>query len=516
MNRIYARVRNSLAIKVIFSTVLLSLVVTGITGSVLNTQLSAGVKDVNLSSALVEARSTIFTAEYRFLLAQGEKDSVVQKVVDDVISSATTLTSNENAREVVFLRSPGNTRENNYEIASNLLDPASIPSTLSERVRKNPDLVYQYTNMNYLTGTRIKGLAIGQKVQIPNAGQYEMYIIFSLANQEKTLDLISRSLFLGGFILLLLVALITWLVVRQVVSPVREAALIATEFTAGDFRKRLKVESQDEISTLGLAFNDMAESIEKQIARLENLSRVQQRFVSDVSHELRTPLTTLRMASEVIYSTKDTFDPIVARSAELLVAQLDRFEKLLEDLLEVSRFDAEVAVLEAVDFDMVQLVQRCADDLGLVAKERKTEIYVNSSEPVIMIKADIRRVERILRNLLANAIDHSEELQIDVRIVASDHDVAVGVRDYGIGLDENALTRVFDRFWRADPSRARTRGGTGLGLSIALEDARLHNGELEAWGRPGRGSHFVVTLPRNTWESIEARLIKLQPEDYKA
>jgi two-component system sensor histidine kinase MtrB len=516
MNRIYARVRNSLAIKVIFSTVLLSLVVTGITGSVLNTQLSAGVKDVNLSSALVEARSTIFTAEYRFLLAQGEKDSVVQKVVDDVISSATTLTSNENAREVVFLRSPGNTRENNYEIASNLLDPASIPSTLSEQVRKNPDLVYQYTNMNYLTGTRIKGLAIGQKVQIPNAGQYEMYIIFSLANQEKTLDLISRSLFLGGFILLLLVALITWLVVRQVVSPVREAALIATEFTAGDFRKRLKVESQDEISTLGLAFNDMAESIEKQIARLENLSRVQQRFVSDVSHELRTPLTTLRMASEVIYSTKETFDPIVARSAELLVAQLDRFEKLLEDLLEVSRFDAEVAVLEAVDFDMVQLVQRCADDLGLVAKERKTEIYVNSSEPVIMIKADIRRVERILRNLLANAIDHSEELQIDVRIVASDHDVAVGVRDYGIGLDENALTRVFDRFWRADPSRARTRGGTGLGLSIALEDARLHNGELEAWGRPGRGSHFVVTLPRNTWESIEARLIKLQPEDYKA
>ena len=516
MNRVYSRVRNSLAIKVIFSTVLLSLVVTGITGSVLNTQLSAGVKDVNLSSALVEARSTIFTAEYRFLLAQGEKDSVVQKVVDDVISSATTLTSNENAREVVFLRSPGNTRENNYEIASNLLDPASIPSTLSERVRKNPDPVYQYTNMIYLTGTKVNGLAIGQKVQIPNAGQYEMYIIFSLANQEKTLDLISRSLFLGGFILLLLVALITWLVVRQVVSPVREAAMIATEFTAGDFRKRLKVESQDEISTLGLAFNDMAESIEKQIARLENLSRVQQRFVSDVSHELRTPLTTLRMASEVIYSTKDTFDPIVARSAELLVAQLDRFEKLLEDLLEVSRFDAEVAVLEAVDFDMVQLVQRCADDLGLVAKERKTEIYVSSSEPVIMIKADIRRVERILRNLLANAIDHSEELQIDVRIVASDHDVAVGVRDYGIGLDENALTRVFDRFWRADPSRARTRGGTGLGLSIALEDARLHNGELEAWGRPGRGSHFVVTLPRNTWESIEARLIKLQPEDYRA
>ncbi len=516
MNQIYWRIRNSLAIKVILSTVILSLGVTGVTGSALNSQLSAGVKEVNLNSALAEARSTIFTAEYRFLLAQGEKDSVVQKVVDDVISSATTLTANENAREVVFIRSPGNTMVNNYEIASNFLDPKTIPTSLSERVRKKNDLVYQYTNMNYVTGAQIGGLAIGQKVQIPNAGQYEMYIIFSLANQEQTLDLISSALLLTGFVLLLLVGLITWLVVRQVVKPVREAAVIATEFTAGDFRKRLKVVSQDEISTLGLAFNEMAESIEKQIARLENLSRVQQRFVSDVSHELRTPLTTLRMASEVIHSSKDTFDPIVGRSAELLVAQLDRFERLLEDLLEVSRFDAEVAVLEAVDFDMVQLVQRCADDLGLLAKERKTQIYVKSKVPVIMIKADIRRVERILRNLLANAIDHAEENQIDVQIEASEHDVAVGVRDYGVGLDENALTRVFDRFWRADPSRARIRGGTGLGLSIALEDARLHNGELEAWGRPGRGAHFVVTLPRNTWESIEQRIIQLQPEDYKA
>lgn len=516
MNRIYWRVRNSLAIKVIVSTVMLSLAVTGVTGSALNSQLSAGIKEVNLNSALTEARSAIFTAEYRFLFAQGEPDSVVQKVVDDVISSATTLTASENAREVVFIRSPGNTRKINYEIASNLLDPNSIPKSLSERVRKKPDLVYQYTNMNYLTETRLKGLAVGQKVQIPNAGQYEMYIIFSLANQEKTLDLITRSLFLTGFVLLLLVGLITWLVVRQVVRPVREAAAVAAEFTSGDFRKRLKVESQDEISTLGLAFNDMADSIEKQIARLENLSRVQQRFVSDVSHELRTPLTTLRMASEVIHSSKDSFDPVISRSAELLVAQLDRFERLLEDLLEVSRFDAEVAVLEAVDFDMVQLVQRCADDLALVARGRKTQIYVKSDQPTISIKADIRRAERILRNLLANAIDHSEELQIDVRVVASEHDVAVSVRDYGVGLDENALLRVFDRFWRADPSRARTRGGTGLGLSIALEDARLHDGELEAWGRPGRGANFVVTLPRKTGEGIQSRLISLQPEDYKA
>ena len=516
MNRFFWKVRNSLAFKVIISTVILSLGVVWITGSALNSRLSSGIREVNLNSAIVEARSTIFTADYRFLLAQGEKDSVVQKVVDDVISSATTITSNENTREVVFARSPGNTRAINYEIASNLLDPATIPKSLSERVRESSDITWQYVTMRYLQGTSAPGLAIGQKVQIPNAGQYEMYIVFSLANEEKTLNLINTYLLIAGLILIILITLITWVVVRQVVKPVREAARIAIEFTSGDFRQRMKVYSQDEISTLGHAFNEMAESLEQQIARLENLSRVQQRFVSDVSHELRTPLTTLRMASEVIAASRDSFDPTVARSTELLVAQLDRFERLLEDLLEVSRFDAEVAVLEAVDFDIVQLVNRCADDLALVAKERKTEIFVKSAEPEIMIKADIRRVERILRNLLANAIDHSEEVQIDVQIKASERDVAIGVRDYGVGLDENSLTRVFDRFWRADPSRARTRGGTGLGLSIALEDARLHNGELEAWGRPGRGAHFVVTLPRKTWESIDQRLISLQPEDYTA
>jgi len=516
MRRILWIVRNSLAFKVILSTVILSLGVVWITGSALNSRLSNGIKQVNLNSALTEARSTIYTAEYRFLLADGEKDSVVQKVVDDVVSSATTLTSNENTREVVFKRSPGNNLDRNYDISSNLLDPQSIPDSLSKRVRQNKDPVWQYTTMRYTAGGTAPGLAVGQKVQIPNAGQYEMYIVFSLASERKTLDLINNYLLVAGIVLLLLIALITWLVVRQVVRPVREAARIATEFTAGDFRQRMKVDSQDEISTLGHAFNEMAESLEKQIARLENLSRVQQRFVSDVSHELRTPLTTLRMASEVIHASKDSFDMTVSRSAELLVAQLDRFERLLEDLLEVSRFDAEVAVLEAVDFDIVQLVNRCAEDLALVAKERKTQIYIKSAEPTIMIKADIRRVERILRNLLANAIDHAEEIQIDVQIVASENDVAVGVRDYGVGLDENALTRVFDRFWRADPSRARTRGGTGLGLSIALEDARLHNGELEAWGRPGRGAHFVLTLPRKTWESIDRRLISLQPEDYKA
>jgi len=239
MNRILWKARNSLAFKVIISTVILSLGVVWIIGSALNSRLASGIREVNLNSAIVEARSTIFTADYRFLLAQGEKDSVVQKVVDDVISSATTITSNENTREVVFIRSPGNTMEINYEIASNFLDPLSIPNSLSERVRKSNDTVWQYTTMSYQQGISVPGLAIGQKVQIPGAGQYEMYIVFSLANEEKTLNLISTYLLIAGFILLILITVITWVVVRQIIKPVREAARIATEFTLGDFRQRM-------------------------------------------------------------------------------------------------------------------------------------------------------------------------------------------------------------------------------------------------------------------------------------
>ncbi len=506
--------KHSLALKVIISTVLLSLLVIYLTGSALNSQLSTGIKQVNLDSSRIEARSTIFSAEYKFLLAQGEDAKAIHKVVDDVISSATSLTSNENAREVIFIRSPGNTQSQNYETTSNFVEINSIPESLRSDVRKSAELTWSYVSIKYEGGQVIPGIAFGKKVTIPKAGKYEMYLLFSLASQNATLDLIQRLLILTGFALILLIALIVWLVVRQVVKPVREAALVATRFTAGDFTQRMQVTTGDEVATLGHAFNAMAESLEKQIARLENLSRVQQRFVSDVSHELRTPLTTLRMASEVIFASRENFDPAIARSTELLVAQLDRFERLLEDLLEVSRFDAEVAIIEAVDFDLVALAKRCAEDLSLVAKEGSTELRIYSIAESITVKADIRRIERILRNLFSNAIEHAEDKPIAITIIASEHDAAVGVRDHGLGLDENALHRVFDRFWRADPSRARVRGGTGLGLSIALEDARLHNGELEAWGRPGKGAHFVLTLPRNATQGIESRLIKLQPDDY--
>ena len=520
MNRISTKLSNSLASKVIVSTVLLSLGVVWLTGSALYSQLSDGVKEVNLESSLAEARSSFFNAQYQFLIRENAESSVITKAVQEIIISSTEVSLGQD-RKSLFLSRFGTPFKfslkvdpPDYTTSTDGLVISSFPDELRERVRSSDLVEYQYIKMRYEDREDTNVLVAGRKIAIPKSGNYEMYLIYSLNNQNRTLSIIKNALFLTGFALIFLIGLITWLVVRQVVRPVREAAAIAQKFTQGDFSQRMKVDSSDEIATLGTAFNDMALSLESQISRLENLSRVQQRFVSDVSHELRTPLTTLRMASEVIYSQKDSFDPTITRSSELLVAQLDRFERLLEDLLEVSRFDAEVAVLEPVDFDLISLIERCIQDVRASAHDHVISITIDHVTAQIMIKADIRRVERIMRNLLSNALDHAEEKPINVTVIATRTEVAVGVRDFGTGIEASALSRIFDRFWRADPSRARVRGGTGLGLSIALEDARLHNGELDAWGAPGEGAHFVLTLPRIAGEQIGGRPIRPQPEDY--
>jgi two-component system sensor histidine kinase MtrB len=520
MNRISTKLSNSLASKVIVSTVLLSLGVVWLTGSALYSQLSDGVKEVNLESSLAEARSSFFNAQYQFLIRENAESSVITKAVQEIIISSTEVSLGQD-RKSLFLSRFGTPFKfslkvdpPDYTTSTDGLVISSFPDELRERVRSSDLVEYQYIKMRYEDREDTNVLVAGRKIAIPKSGNYEMYLVYSLNNQNRTLSIIKNALFLTGFALIFLIGLITWLVVRQVVRPVREAAAIAQKFTQGDFSQRMKVDSSDEIATLGTAFNDMALSLESQISRLENLSRVQQRFVSDVSHELRTPLTTLRMASEVIYSQKDSFDPTITRSSELLVAQLDRFERLLEDLLEVSRFDAEVAVLEPVDFDLISLIERCIQDVRASAHDHVISITIDHVTAQIMIKADIRRVERIMRNLLSNALDHAEEKPINVTVIATRTEVAVGVRDFGTGIEASALSRIFDRFWRADPSRARVRGGTGLGLSIALEDARLHNGELDAWGAPGEGAHFVLTLPRIAGEQIGGRPIRPQPEDY--
>jgi two-component system sensor histidine kinase MtrB len=219
------------------------------------------------------------------------------------------------------------------------------------------------------------------------------------------------------------------------------------------------------------------------------------------------------MAADVIHDARVDFDPVTARSAELLADQLDRFETLLADLLEISRFDAGAAALEAEPIDLREVVRRVVSGAEPLAERKGSRIRVVGDQQPVVAEADARRVERVLRNLVVNAVEHGEGEDVVVRLAAAGGAVAVAVRDYGVGLKPGEATRVFSRFWRADPARARTTGGTGLGLSIALEDARLHGGWLQAWGEPGGGSQFRLTLPRTADEPLRGSPIPLEPAD---
>jgi two-component system, OmpR family, sensor histidine kinase MtrB len=401
------------------------------------------------------------------------------------------------------------------EIESALTDlsqgPDVIPPPLRKVVQAN-NLAIQYTPVrpNPDSPATVPGLIVGEPVQARD-GLFELYYLFPLTAEQQTIALLQRTVLLGGLGLVLLVVAIAMLVTRQVVRPVRVAAGTAGRLAAGDLSQRISVRGTDDIARLGRAFNDMAGSLQRQIRRLEDLSRLQRRFTSDVSHELRTPLTTVRMAAEVLHSGRDNFSPELARSAELLRAQLDQFESLLTDLLEISRYDAGVARLESETADMRGVVRNAVDASRVLAERQGSALVLRLPDAPVLVEMDSRRVERILRNLLGNAIDHGEGRPIEITVGHDEDAVAVTVRDHGVGLRPGDAGLVFNRFWRGDPSRSRVTGGTGLGLAISLEDARLHDGWLQAWGERGIGAQFRLTLPRGAGHTLLSSPLALVP-----
>jgi two-component system sensor histidine kinase MtrB len=279
----------------------------------------------------------------------------------------------------------------------------------------------------------------------------------------------------------------------------------------GALGERIEVRGHDELATLAASFNEMAASMQSHIEQLQALSKLQRRFVSDVSHELRTPLATIRMAGDMIYAAREGFPPEVARSAELLATQLDRFDALLADLLEISRFDAGAAQLETEAVDLRAVVGWELDAVVPLAREHGVEVINQTASSPALAEVDTRRISRIVRNLVVNAIEHAEGSPVWVRLAQSPQAVAITVEDRGVGLQPDQLERVFDRFWRADQARSRTTGGTGLGLAIALEDAGLHGGTLEVWSAPGEGAVFRLMVPKRAGEPIGPPPLALQP-----
>lgn len=362
-------------------------------------------------------------------------------------------------------------------------------------------------------GGVVPGVVIGQQLIFPEVGPYEFYFAFDLASEAQTLRFVQVTLWLVGAVLLIIIGAISWIVVRTITVPIAQAAETSATLAGGDLGVRLPVRGDDEFATLGRSFNAMADSIESQIKELAELSLVQQRFVSDVSHELRTPLTTIRLASDMLNDQRDRFDGTTARAAELLHAQVQRFEVLLTDLLEISRYDAGSVQLENEPTSLAHLAEDVIASMQQLADQHGSDVRLVAPGGYSPVDMDPRRVRRVVRNLLGNAIEHGEGRPIVVTVDSDQRAVALGVRDYGLGMSAADSERVFDRFWRADPSRKRTIGGTGLGLSIALGDARLHGGTLAVWSELGRGTHFVLTLPRHGQPLDGASPIPVDPGD---
>ncbi|MDN3028716.1 MtrAB system histidine kinase MtrB [Streptomyces sp. S.PB5] len=518
--------RRNIQLKVVVTTLLMSLGVVLLLGFVVIGQVRNGLLDAKVKASQSQATGGFAVAEQKADAAaagaggedaagtdDGRSSQNVSQWMGDLVESLSS--GGQGAFDVVTLPAGGDSGGRGPRASGNVFATGSVPEALRDRLDEGTTPAAQsYTRIVYTDGKESQpALIIGKQVDDPNDEPYQLYYLFPLTQEEKSLSLVKGTLATAGLFVVVLLGAIAWLVVRQVVTPVRMAAGIAERLSAGRLQERMKVTGEDDIARLGEAFNKMAQNLQLKIQQLEDLSRMQRRFVSDVSHELRTPLTTVRMAADVIHDAREDFDPVTARSAELLADQLDRFESLLADLLEISRFDAGAAALEAEPIDLREVVQRVVSGAAPLADRKGTRIRVVGDQQPVVAEADARRVERVLRNLVVNAVEHGEGKDVVVKLAAAGGAVAVAVRDYGVGLKPGEATRVFSRFWRADPARARTTGGTGLGLSIALEDARLHGGWLQAWGEPGGGSQFRLTLPRTADEPLRGSPIPLEPKD---
>ncbi len=498
--------RRSLQLRVVVLTLGLSLAVILVLGFVLTSQIADRVLDVKVRAASEEierARTTVAG------IVGGEET----RSLDSSLQLArNTLTSKTDPRAGSGLAGtfdavlvvPGDGPR-----AATAAGPVDeVPAALREFVKAG-QVSYQYATV-HTEGFSGPALIIGSPTS-SRVTNLELYLIFPLTSEESTISLVRGTMATGGIVLLLLLTGVAWLVSRQVVQPVRSASRIAERFAEGHLTERMPVRGEDDMARLAVSFNDMAESLSRQITQLEEFGNLQRRFTSDVSHELRTPLTTVRMAADLIHDNSDELDPALRRSTELMVSELDRFESLLADLLEISRHDAGVAELSVEAVDLRSTVNSALDNVGHLAADAGIELLVDMPADGVIAEVDTRRVERILRNLIANAIDHAEHKPVRIRMAADEDTVAVTVRDYGVGLRPGEEKLVFSRFWRSDPSRVRRSGGTGLGLAISIEDARLHQGRLEAWGEPGKGSCFRLTLPLVRGHKVTTSPLPLKP-----
>jgi two-component system, OmpR family, sensor histidine kinase MtrB len=529
VGKVRYRWHRSLQLRVVGTTLVISAAVIAVLGFFLTEQIAQGLVANAESSAKIQMLAGLNTARAQSgANSEPTRGSDAEQFMNAVASALQPSNSSSIRYYITIGPNPSLQAKAGFGVlwghtgvSPNSLPPTLVADVAAEQKQQASEaaaldgktaetLLYYAPTELILAGGQSKAAVV---VGAPLGNWYQLYYFFPLDNEQQTLQLVQTTLIGAGIALVLLLAAIASLVTRWVVLPVRHAARAAQRVAAGRLEERMAVGGKDDLGALASSFNDMAASLQEKLLELEELSKAQRQFVSDVSHELRTPMTTIRMAAEILFESREQLDPAAARSAELLQSQIERFETLLTDLLEMSRHDANVATLDAELADISEIVRRSADDAQQLAERRGCRIEFRLPAQACMAEVDRRRVERILRNLLVNAVEHGEGRDVVVTVAADRDSVAIAVRDHGVGLGPGEETLVFERFWRADPSRARTVGGTGLGLAISLEDAHLHGGWLQAWGEKGRGSVFRLTVPREVGQPLAGSPLPLGPDE---
>jgi two-component system, OmpR family, sensor histidine kinase MtrB len=369
-----------------------------------------------------------------------------------------------------------------------------VPPALVNRVFVRSEIAFVYLDSPIGPG---RMLVVGAPIR-SDQGQYESYFFYPLTFQEQTLSRLTNFLVVVSVGLLAAVIVMAAILIGRVLRPVQRARDVAEEIASGNLDARIpQITTHDDFGRLAESFNRMTDALAQKIGELENVSNLQARFVSDVSHELRTPLATVRMAADYIHAARANLPADAQRAAVLLERELERFENLLEDLLEISRFDAGVVRLEPVEVDLGRLLDEVIDALDPISHGRKVSVslVVDTREGAPLVAADPRRLDRVFSNLVKNAIEHTSEGAVRVHAARRGDEVVIRVEDEGEGIPAEDLPHIFERFYRADAHRAKTTGGTGLGLAIALENVHLHGGSINVSSEVGEGSVFIVVLP---------------------
>lgn len=486
--------RRSMQFRVILGTVLGATALVAVLVPALLGNISRGILGAAETSSLAEATAARTEAQRLLDAATVGSDVPPSRSIDAVVAAMGARGAQAGLFEVLLLASEPAGLSQTPERGTNLVSETSVPVAMRTIVAADQRQAWTYTTIQYTDGRSLPGFVVGAPLEVRGVGPYELYQLFPLDNEQSTLRLVRNSITAAGLLIVAGLSGLAWLVTHWLVRPVHEAASTARSFSAGHLDSRMRVRGEDDLAQLAVSFNEMAGTMHQQFRHMEAMTRSQQQFVADVTHELRTPMTTVRMAADLLHDKRHELPSEQARAVELLQKQLNRFEALLADLLETSRQDAGMLNLDYEDVDLRALAEQVVASVAPLAAEMRCHLSVDGPMGLV-VPCDALRVERILANLLSNAVEHGQGTPVEVVVGRTADSALLSVTDHGQGMTDEELELAFTRFWRGDPARVRRVGGTGLGLSIALGDARAHGGALTASSAPGIGSTFTLRLP---------------------